>query len=86
MTLAKARAILKPPLVFGNAEQIKAVRFMEQVEECKERILACENVDEHIVCKWIYARNCDCNYKFDDEIVKGALSTIKYERRNQIAL
>lgn len=48
MTLSEARKILKQPLVFGNAEQIKAIAFLENVENCKEQIAACKNFKEHI--------------------------------------
>jgi hypothetical protein len=67
MTLTEARKILKPPLIFGNDAQIKAARFIEQVEECKEAILACDYVDEHLACNLSALLDCDCIEKWYDE-------------------
>lgn len=81
VTAAEARQELKRKLVFGDALQIKALAILEKVAECKEAIAACENKDEHISCGYLDARDCDCNYHYDDEIVKAALAELKYEKR-----
>lgn len=47
MTVAEAKKALEPPLIFGNAEQIKAVRFLEQVEACRAAIKACDDFEQH---------------------------------------
>jgi hypothetical protein len=80
MTPAEAKETLGGKLVFGDDAQIEAVRFLENAAECKEAILGCENVEEHLNCEWIDAY-CDCNYKFAYEIVEGALSELKFEKR-----
>ena len=38
MTLAEARQKLKPPLFFGNIDQIQAVDFIGRVQECVDAI------------------------------------------------
>jgi superfamily I DNA and/or RNA helicase len=38
VTLKEARKILKSPLIFGDPQQIKAVRFIEAVDEAVERL------------------------------------------------
>lgn len=48
MTVAEAKKALEPPLVFGNEAQIKALAFLEKVEEAKARIAECENLDDHV--------------------------------------
>jgi hypothetical protein len=47
VTVAEAKKALEPPLVFGNAEQIKAVRFLEEVEACCAAIRACDDFEQH---------------------------------------
>lgn len=48
MTIKEARAALKPPLIFGNEAQIKALKFLEGVEACALRIASCSNVASHL--------------------------------------
>jgi hypothetical protein len=74
MTLSEAQRILKPPLIFGNDEQIKAVRFMEQVEAALEAYEKCdENHKEYRIyqpSKFQYS--CPCIDSFDIEVRRGA--------------
>jgi hypothetical protein len=45
MTIKEARERLKPPLVFGKAEQIAAVRFIEEYERAKAALENCPHGD-----------------------------------------
>ena len=40
---AKARALLAPPLIFGNEDQIAAIRFLERIDACVDAILKCKH-------------------------------------------
>ena len=69
MELKEAREYLKPPLIFGNARQIDARKFLERVAEAKERIEACRQ--QHAVYKcadrWKLAQ-CTCVIEYDDDV------------------
>lgn len=43
MTVAEARKALSGKLIFGDAEQIKAHRFLEEIETLIEKINACKS-------------------------------------------
>lgn len=81
--MSEAKKELKRPLVFGDAQQIKALAVLEKVAEAKEAIAACESAYEHLHERWLDARDCDCNYRFDDEIVEAAMMELKAEKRNR---
>lgn len=64
MDVGEAKALLSKPLKFGDSEQIMAVRFLEKVDHCKEKIKGCQHVhdvsklcDE---CKGSGLCECDC--------------------------
>ena len=42
MTLKQALLILRPPLRFGDARQVQAVRFLEKVEVAMGAVRCCE--------------------------------------------
>jgi len=69
MTLQEAREYLKPPLIFGNAKQIDARKFLEKVVEAKEKITKCSR--GHAVYKsankWKLAQ-CDCVVDYPDDV------------------
>lgn len=75
MTEAQALRDLAPPLIFGDAKQIAAHKWLERLNESEERFKKCEegphsNVDA--------AGGCGCLENFPDEIV----SALKF-RRNE---
>lgn len=41
MTVREARTIIARPLVFGNGTQIKAIRFLEELEEARAALKRC---------------------------------------------
>jgi hypothetical protein len=83
MTLAEARKLLTPPLIFGKDAQIKAVRFMEQVDEALETYEKCEEEHESYSPHDPESRfdiGCDCLDPFRKE-TKDAAKQIWRERR-----
>lgn len=69
MDVAEAKTLLSKPLKFGDSEQIMAVRFLEKVDFCKEKIADCKNVhnvsnlcDE---CGGSGLCECDCGDEHD---------------------
>lgn len=68
MKLSEAKAILTPPLIFGDARQIEAHEFLIKVEEAKERIHACAR--DHRVFKGQVKNRimvCECLDEWEDE-------------------
>lgn len=83
MTLSEARQALRPPLVFGDEGQIRAVRLMERADECLESYKACAARHEEFA-PW-YARRgesnpaafqslCDCVQRFESDVREAAAS------------
>ena len=69
MTVAAAKAVLTPPLKFGDPVQISAVRFLEQVERCRDGLRKCkaEGHDHDKQCPDCDGRAyCNC-MRCDDE-------------------
>lgn len=87
MTLAEAKRILKPPLKFGDDAQIRALKFMDEVETCKEQFLACENFADHFRLRFkageeiaailTYCESgctfIDADRRFNDDVIGAAL-------------
>jgi len=62
MTLAEARQKLKPPLFFGNIDQIQAVDFIGRVQECVDAINDCPHGSDCEGCEGteeIACETCD---------------------------
>jgi hypothetical protein len=80
MKIKEAWAALEPPLIFGNEVQIKALKFLEDVEICKESLMNCKfwskhaalscRADEVIVA---YVEGCVCVALYSDDVVVAAL-------------
>jgi hypothetical protein len=51
MTVAEAKAILARPLVFGDAEQLAADRFLVAIDEV---------IEDRNQCREEHGRYCDC--------------------------
>ena len=62
MTEKEARAILSRPLVFGDPEQIRAVRFVEKLELGRERLAGCHHEE--------LALDCECFQDIDPEVLE----------------
>lgn len=86
MTIAEAKKALELPLVFGNVEQIAALAFLENVEECKAKIADCENLDDHIEMDddrrdesiLLDLEDCACTAGFKGDVIVAAMrETIK---------
>jgi hypothetical protein len=83
--LIEAQKILSGKLVFGNENQIQAVRFMETVSQCSEAIVNCN--EGH---KWVRYRDaeecyrdageCDCTRGFKEEVIAAAVQYLQGER------
>jgi hypothetical protein len=56
-SVEEALAVLKPPLKFGNDKQIRARVFLEEVEQAKEQLLACERLDHKEMAKERFDEN-----------------------------
>ncbi len=65
MTEAEARCTLSKKLVFGNVDQIAAVKFLAAIEECAEVLLTC---DHYMSMFW----GCPCTSRFSDEVIAAA--------------
>jgi hypothetical protein len=76
--LIEAQKILSGKLVFGNENQIQAVRFMETVSQCSEAIVNCNKGH-----KWVRYRDageCDCTRGFEEEVIAAAVQYLQGER------
>lgn len=76
MTLAETRAALKPPLIFGNEEQIRAVRFIEKCEEAYETYQRCEHRDEHLAIRK-GGDTCICIWNYPDDVVRETIVRVR---------
>lgn len=71
MTVAEARKLLTPPLLFGNPTQIAARDLLREVDDCKQALLACDA--DHFKQgrrseKWRReVRYCECVYRWAPE-------------------
>ena len=78
MTLAEAKKILSGKLTFGDPDQIKAVRFIGNVEEAKEAYQKCLN---HASSKKEFWDFCYCVDKFSDEVKNAARLSLRGKRK-----
>jgi len=72
VTIRKARLALTGKLIFGNENQIRALQFLREVNECAEKLGSCLHQE------W----NCPCTSHFDDDVVRAALDRIRTARIN----
>ena len=92
MTSREGKNILKPPLIFGNDAQIRAVRFLEEVEEAKTSIHSCKHLSAHIktlksdgkVAAACETFECGCGHKdehgeYKEDAVWAALRALASE-------
>ena len=82
ITLAEARRLLKPPLKFGDDAQIRAVRFMEQVDAALEAYTKCDekHEDYHEGLQSEFDHRCECIQKFNIEVRRAAYVYWKKKR------
>lgn len=78
MTVAEAKKELSRPLVFGDAEQIKARDILRKFDDCEEAMRACK--EDHTSMMLLRkeevsyeVRDCFCSSHFDAEIVDAVL-------------
>jgi hypothetical protein len=66
-TVEVARKALSGPLIFGNLEQIKALRFLVEVEGAKEAIKSCPDRNHHVCdeCGGTGLHECECSDEHD---------------------
>lgn len=79
--VTEARKTLRPPLIFGNEEQIRARKLIERVELAKDAIRDCDyghfyaisdNETDKVRAMELSLAMCDCVSGFDPEIRTGA--------------
>jgi hypothetical protein len=66
-TEESARTLLSGKLVFGDAEQIKAVDFLAKLEDADERFKNCQ-CEEY----------CDCLLSFSDAVIRALRKRYKH--------
>ncbi len=88
MTVKEAqKELISRALVFGDDRQIEALAVLRKVEDCKEAILGCEYVYEHLACGKSDLMDCDCIDKWDmwdgdeDGIIGAALLAAKKTKK-----
>lgn len=83
MTISEARTALKKKLVFGDLEQIEALKLLDGVSACKGAILACEHRDSHLHDALADMLDCDCIERWYDpddlSIPMAALDGARHE-------
>lgn len=77
MDLKEARRRLSGKLVFGDAAQIEAVKFMELVHDCLEAYNACDERHNDYSNRWSVEKGalkqyCDCVHTFSAEVRPAA--------------
>jgi len=90
MNVREAYSVLKGPLVFGDENQIRAVRWVEKYLECRQKIAECEH-DHQSDCPQYRAwaectediLGCRCVSGFDEEVQKEAVHSFVKECKGQ---
>lgn len=77
MTLTEANKILSGKLTFGDPDQIKAVRFIEQVNEAVKLFRACDRHDKENGQAWGW---CECVERFPEAIKTAGPLSLKRVR------
>ncbi len=88
MTITEALTALSGPLVFGNERQIRARRFLEQVEFAKDAARACKQehetrADVHTHQQQVTrnVRDCLCLANYADDVRAAAANMLVAEWR-----
>ena len=79
MTIAEAKKILSGKLVFGDPQQIKAVRFIENVDAAEGAIKNCPNIEKHLRKGFFNLEYCDCADRISEDVLRSAFERIRLD-------
>jgi hypothetical protein len=83
MTLKQANLILRQPLQFGNAMQIRAARFLEKVEEAMNLVKKCDQCQGNGYSTYCsdYPEVCSCIWDLPADTKEAVIENLQlYER------
>lgn len=88
MNRIEALAELSRPLVFGDSRQLLAKRFLEQVEKCHVKLLACRRCHAEGVVRppgRIRAEQCECVRRYERAVIEDCGITWIETREDDVA-